>query len=98
MEILQTGIFKNDPNFVFVNMSLITNRKLSTRDKGIYFAICTFLNNQKGPLPRLGQIDYDDKTIKDIADIAKESELMTAGVISKFIEEGFFQLQEKRSC
>ena len=35
MKILKTGIFKNDPNFVWVNMKIITHPKLSIKDKDI---------------------------------------------------------------
>lgn len=97
MKVLKTEIFKNDPNFVWVNMKIITNPKLSIRDKGIYFAICAFLNDSMESLPSLGQIDYSDKNIKKIAEIAKESEPNTKRTISKFINKGFFELQEKRS-
>ena len=97
MKILKTGIFKNDPNFVWVNMKVINSPKLSTKDKDIYFAICAFLNDSVKLFPSMGQINYSDKTIKQIAEIAKESEPNTKRTISKFINEGFFELQEKRS-
>lgn len=97
MKILKTGIFKNDPNFVWVNMKVINSPKLSTKDKDIYFAICAFLNDSVKLFPSMGQINYSDKTIKQIAEIAKESESITKRTISKFINEGFFELQEKRS-
>lgn len=97
MKILKTGIFKNDPNFVWVNMKVINSPKLSTKDKDIYFAICAFLNDSVKLFPSMGQINYSDKTIKQIAEIAKESESITKRTISNFINEGFFELKEKRS-
>lgn len=89
MKILQTGVLKNDPNFVWVNMKIITSPELSIREKGIYLVICGFVKDSTG------QINLDNNILKDITIAAKESEYMVNRAILKFIKKGFFKLYEK---